>query len=69
MNFNLSLFLAALGLACILEALPWIISPRKTRETLIELLSLPEETLRKGGIFLMVLGVVVCAVGRSLRGD
>ncbi|WP_418764364.1 DUF2065 domain-containing protein [Mailhella sp.] len=69
MNFNLSLFLAALGLACVLEALPWLISPRKTRETLIELLSLPEETLRRGGIFLMVLGVAVCAVGRSLRGD
>ena len=69
MNFNLSLFLAARGLACVLEALPWLISPRKTRETLIELLSLPEETLRRGGIFLMVLGVAVCAVGRSLRGD
>ncbi len=69
MNFNLSLFLAALGLACVLEALPWLISPRKTRETLIELLSLPDETLRRGGIFLMVLGVMVCAAGRALRGD
>lgn len=69
MNFNFSLFLAALGLACVLEALPWIVSPRKTRETLMELLSLPEETLRRGGIFLMVLGVAVCAAGRFLRGD
>ena len=69
MNFNLSLFLAALGLACVLEALPWLISPGKTRETLLELLSLPEETLRRGGIFLMVLGVAVCAAGRFLRGD
>lgn len=69
MNFNLSLFLAALGLACVLEALPWLISPRKTRETLLELLSLPEETLRKGGIFLLILGVAVCAAGRFFRGD
>ncbi len=69
MNFNLSLFLAALGLACVLEALPWLISPRKTRETLLELLSLPEDALRKGGILLMVLGVAVCAAGRFLRGD
>ncbi len=69
MNFNFSLFLAALGLACVLEALPWIVSPRKTRETLMELLSLPEETLRRGGLFLMVLGVAVCAAGRFLRGD
>ena len=69
MNFNFSLFLAALGRACVLEALPWIVSPRKTRETLMELLSLPEETLRRGGLFLMVLGVAVCAAGRFLRGD
>ena len=69
MNSNLSLFLAALGLACVLEALPWLISPGKTRETLLELLSLPEETLRRGGIFLMILGVAVCAAGRFLRGD
>ena len=68
MNFNLSLFLAALGLACVLEALPWLLSPRKTREMLIELLSLPDETLR-GGIVLLVLGVVICAAGRALRGD
>ncbi len=69
MNFNFSLFLAALGLACVLEALPWLISPRKTRETLLELLSLPEETLRRGGIVLMILGVAICAAGRFLRGD
>ena len=69
MNFNLSLFLAALGLACVLEALPWLLSPRKTREMLIELLSLPDETLRRGGSVLLVLGVVICAAGRALRGD
>ena len=69
MTFNHTLFLAALGLACVLEALPWLISPRKTRETLLDMLSLPEETLRKGGIVLMILGVAVCAAGRFLRGD
>ncbi len=69
MNFNLSLFLAALGLACVLEALPWLISPRNTREMLIKLISLPEETLRGGGIFILALGLVFCTVSRFLRGD
>ena len=69
MNFNVSLFLTALGLACVLEALPWLISPRKTRETLMSLLSLPEDALRRGGILLLVLGVAVCAAGRFFRGD
>mgnify|MGYP005918396835 CR=1 FL=1 len=69
MNFNLSLFLAALGLACVLEAMPWLLSPRKTRKMLMEMLSLSDETLRGGGIVLLVLGVVACAAGRALRGD
>ena len=68
MNFNFSLFLTALGLACVLEALPWLISPGKARSTFLELLSLPEETLRKGGIILLVLGTLICAAGRFFRG-
>ena len=68
MNFNFSLFLTALGLACVLEALPWLLSPGKARSTFLELLSLPEETLRKGGLILLILGVLVCAAGRFFRG-
>ena len=69
MNFNLSLFLAALGLACFLEALPWLVSPAKTREMLRMLLSLSDGQLRTGGILLMAFGLLVCAAGRALRGD
>lgn len=69
MNFNVSLFLAALGLACVLEALPWLISPRNTREMLVKLLSVSDETLRGGGIFLLALGLAFCTAGRFLRGD
>ena len=69
MNFNLSLFLAALGLACLLEALPWLVAPKKTREALFALLSLSEGWLRGGGLVLLALGLLLCAVARSLRGD
>ena len=69
MNFNLSLFLAALGLACFLEALPWNVSPAKTREALRLLFSLSDGQLRTGGILLLALGLLVCAAGRALRGD
>ncbi|WP_077073215.1 DUF2065 domain-containing protein [Mailhella massiliensis] len=69
MNFNFSLFLAALGLACFLEALPWVLSPAKTREALRMLLSLSDGQLRNGGILLLALGLLVCAAGRALRGD
>ncbi len=69
MNFNLSLFLAALGLACFLEALPWLVAPKKTREALIALLSLSEGRLRGGGIVLLAVGLLLCAAARLLRGD
>ncbi len=69
MNFNFSFFLAALGLACVLEALPWLISPQKMRETLLQLSSLSDDRLRTGGVLMLALGILICAVGRALRGD
>lgn len=69
MNFNFSLFFAALGLACVLEAMPWVISPAKTREALLTLLDLSDEQQRMGGIILMALGILACAASCAFRGD
>jgi uncharacterized protein YjeT (DUF2065 family) len=68
MKFNLFLFLAALGVACIMEALPWILSPQRMRATLQELFKLSDERLRMGGIFMLALGLLICAAGRYFRG-
>ena len=43
MDFNFSLFFMALGLACCIEALPWLVAPRRFREMLHQLGELPSE--------------------------
>ena len=69
MNFNLSLFLAALGIACVLEALPWLVSPQRMREALDRLAELTDDQLRIGGVIMLILGLLICALGRFLRGE
>lgn len=59
MKFNVTLFLSALGLAFILEALPWLLAPRKMKEVLCRLMELPGEKLRWWGGFLLVMGLVL----------
>lgn len=66
MDFNYSLFFMALGLACCIEAMPWLISPARMRDMLLKLSEQPVERLRMGGFFMLALGLAVCAAGRSL---
>ena len=56
MRFQASLFLAALGLACVLESLPWLLGPGRMREALRQLLELPPEKKRVGGFILLWAG-------------
>ncbi len=64
MSFNASLFFTALGLACVLEALPWVLAPEKAREALRLLLQQKPEHLRLGGLALLAAGVIVAALSR-----
>ena len=64
MRFQASLFLAALGLACVLESLPWLLGPGRMREALRQLLELPPEKLRVGGFILLGTGLVLVALSR-----
>ena len=66
MDFNFSLFFMALGLACCIEALPWLVAPRRFREMLHQFGELPSEQLRMGGFLMLALGLGVCAAGRHL---
>ncbi len=54
-----SFFLAALGLACVFEALPCMLFPSKMRDTMRQISQMPETFLRNTGVVLLVLGVVL----------
>ncbi len=67
MHFHLSLLLCALGLAAVLEALPWLLCPKKMREAMLHFAALPPEQVRVAGLILLALGMLLCAVGRSFH--
>jgi uncharacterized protein YjeT (DUF2065 family) len=61
---NLSLFFTALGLALVLESLPWLAAPDKWRDSLRALLALPPRTLRIIGLVLLGAGLGLVALSR-----
>lgn len=65
MEFNGRLFLSALGLAFILESLPYILFPERMREALLTLSEGGASGLRKMGLFALAagIGVLWCALG------
>ncbi len=62
-----SLFLTAIGIACILEALPWLIAPQKMISFLIELAhSMKPENLRYWGLALLMMAVLFIWLGKRM---
>lgn len=49
----------ALGLALVLEGIPWFLSPAGSRRRLLQLIDLSDASLRLLGIFLMGLGLLL----------
>ena len=59
MEFNIELFLCALGLAIVLEGLCWTLFPGGMRRALLQLLPLPESRLRVVGLAALALGLLL----------
>ena len=59
MDFNIGLFLRALGLAIVLEGLCWTLFPGGMRRALLQLLPLPESRLRVIGLAALALGLLL----------
>lgn len=57
MNEFFACIVTGLGFACIFEALPWLISPQKMRDFLLQLSAVNADQLRYYGYFLLVLGI------------
>lgn len=66
MQFDLSFFLCALGLAFILEGLPYFIWAEKMPRFLETMSKQHPSSLRRVGITAIILGMLVIYLGRSL---
>lgn len=65
MNLDWSLFFIALGLAFLMEGLPYFLLAERMPSVLITLASRPPRALRVLGLTSMILGVLLVALGRS----
>lgn len=65
MNFDWSLFFMALGLAFLLEGLPYFVLAERMPAILLTLASRPPRALRVLGLTSIILGVLLVALGRS----
>jgi uncharacterized protein YjeT (DUF2065 family) len=66
MNFQFDIFLAALGLACILEGLPYFLAPGAVKRMMIHMLEAKPASLRMIGLTSMVAGLILVALARFL---
>ncbi len=66
MKFQLNLFLAALGLALVIEGLPYFLAPDTVKRMAVRMQELPSGTLRLIGLLSMIGGLVVVALSRLL---
>ncbi len=58
-SFNFALFFTALGLAFVIESMPWILSPSSIRKLLETLSEMPDEVLRSFALTMFVIGLLI----------
>ncbi|MBF0189644.1 MAG: DUF2065 domain-containing protein [Magnetococcales bacterium] len=58
-------FLSALGLVLILEGMPYFLAPGRMRHWVASITELPDSMLRRTGLFLMALGLLVVYLVRG----
>ncbi|MBF0378354.1 MAG: DUF2065 domain-containing protein [Desulfamplus sp.] len=59
-------FICVMGMVMIVEGLPYFAFPEKMKEIIITVTELPENSLRRFGAILMLLGLGVVYFGKKL---
>ena len=58
-------FLCVIGMVMIIEGLPYFAFPEKMKTWILKVLEMPEGTLRKFGLVLMVIGLGLVYIGKN----
>jgi uncharacterized protein len=58
-------FLCVIGMVMIVEGLPYFAFPEKMRAWLLKILETPDHTLRRVGMVMMAVGLVLVYLGRN----
>ena len=62
----MAIFICAVGLMMIFEGIPYFCFPTQLKEYAAKLTELPNSTLRVIGFIIMIIGLVVAYIGKSL---
>ncbi|XPV76738.1 MAG: DUF2065 domain-containing protein [Desulfovibrio sp.] len=65
MNFDWTIFITALGLAVVIEGLPYFLFPEKMPRMLLQLATHPPSALRKIGLTAIIAGLIIIATARG----
>jgi uncharacterized protein YjeT (DUF2065 family) len=66
MTFQWEIFIAALGLALILEGLPYFLGPEAVKKLVSKMLELSPSSLRFFGLTFIIAGLALVALSRLL---
>lgn len=66
MKFQMNIFIAALGIALILEGLPYFLGPEAVKKLVGKVLELPPSTLRFFGLAGIIAGLTLVALSRMM---
>ena len=66
MHFQWKIFIAALGLALILEGTPYFLGPDAVKRLVAKVLELPSSYLRAFGITAIIAGLALVALSRAI---
>lgn len=61
----MSFFLCVIGMVMIVEGIPYFVFPGGMKEMIQVVLEQPEGVLRRFGLMLMMIGLVIVYLGRS----
>ncbi len=61
----MSFFLCVIGMVMIVEGTPYFIFPEQVKSWLHKIIETPDATLRRIGLGLMVVGLVLVYIGRN----
>ena len=58
-------FLSVLGMVMVVEGLPYFAFPERMKFWLQKIVEMPDETLRKFGLIIMLIGLFIVYLGKS----
>ncbi|MCD6527072.1 MAG: DUF2065 domain-containing protein [Desulfuromonas sp.] len=69
LRISMKFFLCVVGVILVIEGIPWFLSPQGFKRMLLQMLPVPEGTLRLLGLLLMLSGLLTVYYAMEMVGS